>query len=775
MRRGTLPLMPQGEAGYGTAAQRAHCGAPLRRREWRGAEASGLRLRLAWLVMVVVLAGAPLAAQAEAAPAGGEAGTFPGPEAPLEVYADLVRYYGEQRLVTATGNVRAVYEDLEVRSGELVADLEAQTATFRGEVALRYREQTFRGTGLYVDLRTRLWQFREVTSALTPRFFERGVIRPVYIAGEEAQGGGPRLQVREGQVTTCDLPEPHYRISSGHVTIYPGRRLVARDLYFWLGRHRVLRLPSFSVSLRERERLPVVPEVGQNEIDGRYLRTRYQYSLADSAPGAVRVDVMERRGLGTGIEQSYGQGGVAGSLLLYRASSRGQNELQGRLRHEQDLGGGMSLAAFGDYRQNAGYYLPGTTLVDTQVALARAVGTTNSRLALSFHRNQGFTDFSSLLGTLEHTQSLGTRQTLLASSSYQSYDVAPGQPDDVEVNNRVTLVDRHRPFDLTLEVAKRLDPDNYEGDDFYQTLDRLPQVTVESTSYRLPALGLLGVPARASMSLGEFFERPTDLRAARYALAWDSLPVTQRLGGHTSAGGQAGLRQTFYGDADHTAQYAYHGTLNLFQQLSRHWSLRSSYYLLKPKGYTPFRFDYLGSYEQATAGLAFDNGRAGRASLLTGFDFENGTWRNLQGRLNTRLGRTVTLALASAYNLNRGESQDLAALGTLVEARTAWRLGLRYDPRSSRWRRITSELDWLATDKWRIQSIAGWDGGQRRFIYNELLVVRDLHCWEALVYYSHSRRLFRLDLRIKAFDWGRRDFGVARSGQLISPVPPEVY
>jgi len=740
-----------------------------------GQEAAPLRLTT---VLALVLLGSlsPLLAQ-PAAPQPADQQHLAAPGTPLDITADVVRYYQPQRLVTASGNVRATYQDLEVNAQELVADLEAQTATLTGQVRLLYRGQVFTGSSIFVDLRTRLWEFRQAASSLTPDFFGQGVVAPLFVDGQEVTGGGPQVVARQGAVTTCNRALPHYHLEARRITIYPGRRLVARDASFWIGRHRLFNLPSFHVRLQQRERVPIVPEVGENEIDGRYLKTRYQYDLTDAAPGSLLLDVMEKRGFGKGLDQGYGWARALGGVYLYHVANRstGENELVARSRHQQDLGGGLVLRTLADYRQNSGYYLPGSTLVNNTLSLDRTRPSAASRLGISYNRNQGYTDYSALLASLDHVQNFGTARTLTLGSTFQQHDIAPGLPEDVEINNRIQIVDRHHPYDLTLDVAKRLDPDSYTGDSFYQVLDRLPQLTLETTSYRLPALGLLGVPARGSMSVGEFFERPTDLRAGRLALTFDSLPTTYRLTPSTRLSGQAGLRQTFYQDPDHTAQYAYNTTANLDQQFSHHWSLRTNYYLLKPKGYTPFRFDYVGNYQAAGASLNFDNGPAGRASLVTGFDLETSTWRNLQGRLNQRLSPTVSLALASTYNLNRGEAQDLSALGQLVDRRTAWLLGLRYDPRTSQWRRITSDLAWQVTDKWRIQSISGWDGGTRQFIYNEVLVVRDLHCWEALFYYSRSRRLFRLDLRIKAFEWGRRDFGVTRSGQYISPLPPEIY
>lgn len=691
---------------------------------------------------------------------------------PLDITGDRVRY--TNRVVVASGHVRAVYRGLEARSDYLTADLDADTAAFTGNVTLHAQGETLQAESLFLRLDTGVWEIRGAHGAISPAFFQRGVVAPVYVGADEITGGRTPMLISGGQVTTCDLPRPHYQLSARRVLIYPGRRLVAERVSFLLGRRRLFTVPRFSIPLRERQRVPIVPEVGQNEIDGAYLRTRYNYSLGGSTPGSLLMSLTERRGLGTGLEQRYAWAGTAGSLLLYRIGNPGEApELQGRLSHRQDLGSGFSLEAFADYRKNSGYYLPGTSLLNSQVFLTRSAAGANTRLALTYTQNQGLSDLRSLLGTLQHYQTLG-RRTVSLDTTYQMNNIPGGLPDDVEINNRVQLVDHQRPFDLVLDVAKRLDPDRYEGDDFYQVLDRIPQLTVESTSYRLPALSLLRLPARASLSLGEFFERPTDLRASRVAMAYDTLPVSKQYGG-LRVSGQAGFRQTFYGDQDHTAQYAYNSYLNLDQRLTSHWSLRAGYSLLKPKGYTPFRFDYLGSYENASAGLVFENGRAGRASLLTGYDFENATWRNLQLRLNERLTRTVSLALSSAYDLNRGDPREIAALGVLADSRTAWALGLRFDPRTSRWRRITSELDWRISDKWRLQAINGWDGATHRFLYNEVLLVRDLHCWEALLYYSQSRRLVRMDLRIKAFEWGRRDFGVARTGQYLSPVPPEVY
>jgi len=202
--------------------------------------------------------------------------------------------------------------------------------------------------------------------------------------------------------------------------------------------------------------------------------------------------------------------------------------------------------------------------------------------------------------------------------------------------------------------------------------------------------------------------------------------------------------------------------------------MRLSYHLQEPKGFTPFRFDFVSPYRFLSAAFEFQKG-ATKASLLSGFDFENSRWQSLLLRANALLSKRLSVSAGTAYDLNEGQFGDVVTQARWSRGDNRLNLGTRYDARRGQLRRVALDTDMDIAAGWRLRYLAGYDSALRKLIYNETMLIRDLHCWEALLYYSEQRKLFRLDFRIKAFEWGRRDFGVGQFGQRIDTTMPEPF
>jgi len=691
--------------------------------------------------------------------------------------ADHIRYDSERRIVRASGNVRFAYQDVEVSADDLAADLEANRAVLSGNVALRTKGEEFRGETLLVHLDTREWEFTRARSAISPQYFESGVLAPLYVGAQEVEGVPDRLRVLGATFTTCDLPQPHYELTARRLRIWPGRKLIADHATVWILGKRIFTLPWFVVPLRQPQRQPIVPIVGQDEFQGAYIKTLINYVLNDNSYGGGHLDLMTRRGFGKGIEhaQIYPRGRT--DLYLYQVSntSTGTDELTARGSHQQDFGGGLTLRASADLRDDSYYYTAGSKVTNSQISLNRQRAGSYSSLAYDYSTTSGVFDFTRWSTSLRHDER-GPRYGLSLDSRYDSQSTAPGEANDLEWNNRLEVTDHETRMDARLLVSKRFDPDGdtFTGDDFYQVVDHLPELMLETDTYRMKAAPA-GLPARMTLSVGNFSERPTLLEAYRIYFGYQGIPNTIRLSSTTRINAQARFEQYLYGDRDHTAQYDYGGNVRLEQDLSSSVQARLGYTLLEPKGFTPFRFDYVGAYRTAAFDLNYRRGQRYRAQLRTGYDARFSRWQDVIARVDVPLQRNLQFGVSAGYDPNRGVPRNLLTRFRFGDYRTALEVSASYQPQQGRLSRATSYLDWVANSKWRVQLLSSYDGLQRQFVWGEVLVTRQLHCWEAMAYYSLQRNMFRLDFRIKAFEWGKPDFGVGRSGQYLDTSLGEWY
>jgi hypothetical protein len=678
--------------------------------------------------------------------------------------------------VVVRGGLTASYRDLRVHAERLDYDQRAELAVFGGAVSLESDHQQFTGDSLTLNLTTDEWQFTSPRVTLPPSYFQQGVRSPVYLSGAEASSAPGELIVSGANITTCDLARPHYHLQSRRAVIYPGRRLVARNVGFFVGGRRLFTIPYFVVSLRQMGRQPFVPEFGESDLEGRFLKTLFNYEVGPRATGSVHLDFMQRLGIGYGVEQTYPAGAGGGRLFLYERENPSQPEREfiGQLEHRQPIGG-FEMTLTSNYRRSDPFLASPRTVRNTQVTLERARPGSSTRLSFNDNSVIGLGEFSTETIGVQHRE-FTDRSAWEVSADYQAIATGLAPASDLELDTKLSYDAQREAYDFSLVAEKHTDLDDarFPFDNQYQLVDALPEVTLRSDGARLGGALAHYLPGGYRISMGDYHERPTDLTAPRLDLRYDLEPTHRKLAGGLTLDTAGLFRQDFYGDPDHTAQYSYGSHLRLGSDLGGGWQAALSYLLLERKGYSPFRFDYIGSYRSMTAGV--DRRTAGsRLSLAAGRDFQSGRWQDLLARADVKASPSLRLTAATGYDFNRGRPRDLITRATVGSGDFKLGVGARYDPNRGQLPLLNTQLDWRVTPKWHLQMLTGYSGTAREFLYNEIMVTRDLHCWEASAFYSQQRKLFRIDLRIKAFEWGGADYGLGRFGDALNPNVGDVF
>lgn len=170
-----------------------------------------------------------------------------------------------------------------------------------GEVLAEGNVRLERGTELWVAEQLR---YNFLTRTLDTRSFRAGV-RPFFTGGE-GLGGNLTNQVHTATnafVTTDDHATPAYRVRARQLTFVPGRYLEARGATLLLGRVPVFYLPRYRYYL---DRAPDGFEVkpGYRSLFGPYLLSAYHWAPFTNLETSVRLDLRQKRGVGTGLDLS---------------------------------------------------------------------------------------------------------------------------------------------------------------------------------------------------------------------------------------------------------------------------------------------------------------------------------------------------------------------------------------------------------------------------------------------------------------------------------------
>lgn len=704
-----------------------------------------------------------------------------GDENRIDLSADITRWYPDDK-ITASGNVQATYLNYTITATSAEADLRTNIAVFQGKVKLTTKQNTIDGENLTLNLKTKDWKLDNVSSVVQTVNLQGIPSGKAFINSAELTGDDRSVVVHSGTLTTCDLERPHYCFSAKTLEIYPDSKIIARKVSMITLDKRIFTLNSLVIPIRGFSH-NLMPQIGSSVEEGTFLKTAYAYAATERNQGFLKLDLMQRRGIGTGMDHYYQMTDGSGQVSLYYLADRvlGGNNITGRLQHQQKIGS-INLDLSSNYRTNSYLYYPTTTSQNWQMNLNRNTSNTNTGLAFYSDNNRGFGNSEAFTSSLTHAQRFSETLSGLLAVDMRKYDATGMSAADREMESTFELYQREDKYDLSLIASRRtdLDDDEYTGDDFYYNIDRLPELRFETDSYRLGRNLLFGLPSRLMVGAGRYHEEPSGISKNRLLMQWDMLGQNIDLSSKNELSLTAGYRQAYY--ADNMAQYVLRLGGTLTNRYNDYMRTRFSYSYQQPEGFSPFRFDYTGEYNYLRTVMDYQDNQKLRWSLSTGYDMKNddNPWQDLALRLAAHPNSNYAFSISTGYDLNRSKWRSLInRFQVAVPNRIGLDLGTKYDVEKGKLSLARGRLDLHIGRKWRLESITSWNGLAKKFDYQGYRLTRDLHCWEASISYNDETGFrkdkgFSLELRIKALPSIDR-FGIGQYGQAVDTSLGEYY
>lgn len=676
--------------------------------------------------------------------------------------------------VRASGNVHFQFRKYDVYADEAAGNLDTQVFTLKGNVLAFGSDQVLRGKAVTIDFRNDTFSYIDGEAQLGPGFLGGNLIGDLFMRGAAGGGNRQRLLATGSEITSCNLPAPHYSFHGNSADVIPGRRAILRNVRVQLFGRTLLSVPYVVVPLQEgSERY--LPEFGQSPDEGYYVKTRLGIPLRGSDLLDTRIDYFTKLGGALGFDYNYSRPDLNGILQVYSLMGPARTALAS-FRHSQNLLSGR-LSVDAGWQRNNYLSAPSSTVsnIRSEYSLPWAGGTSR----LSYFQNGSS---SSGFSTAQKTTSLNDERSLgnwLRSSLSLNYNANQTKGSDQTVLERKQLDVLFRGtselrFGTASLIYQRSNPVG-RNENFISFSDQTPMLQLQTDSSKL-----LGdrfgrrVSFRTGLSIGELFDprrqdritrtsfdlltQHVDPESRRSTLAWDGR-----------------FRQSLY--SNDTAQYVLDLNSAYRYRLGPDTALALRYSYLRPYGFTPLTIDETGRTHMLAGEFSARPIRSLHLAAQTAFDFtqlerSSTAWQTLIARGEWAPNDRFFFRGLANYD-------PFQAAWSNVRLDLNWKTsggeigaGARFDGTRHTWGALNLFVDGLSFGRLKTSVLLAYNGYSRQFEARHFSFTYDMHCAEAVLQIIDNPVGFRsgreilLFVRLKILP-SNTPFGTGRRGQAV--------
>lgn len=710
-------------------------------------------------------------------------------EVPVKVKADNLRFDQEAGIITASGSVEIVFEGITIRSDSARIDTNANVATAEGRVKIKRQDYDILSSDLTYDISSEI----ATVSNLRTIFYPTDVRTNLYVSAYKLTDLPDVKMGENGSLTTCDYDEPHYHINARWFDYYPDDKLVAYWAILYVGSVPTPFMTPYYIYNIKKKRTPYNFVYGQNEVEGKFFKTSFDYFINNRANGMLYFDTTEIKGAGYGISHDYILNDQnSGNLYYYRMDERDTNlnDYVFRLTHNINLdqysrlslshnsafiyqvpsGRKYDTGSSVSYTQDTGQHMTtfNYNVSDNKYTFLNSEAFSINNRYGSFNTGFSWDESESLKGPkwksshdrFFHEQSLFTDDAKLSLNvNYSSYATDEGVVADEKLEPRIDLTYKGSFYSLRLTANSYVDLDGSRnrGDDNYEYLERLPETEISFNPIDLRYFNLnLGAGAARyhEAKYVSAFARMRHMTASRYSIS-AGLSRTDDLGLGTTLRSGLGIDQYAYDTGDQ--RYRFRESLNMTTNLWGFFRNNADWGRARVDGATPFFFESLGSqynYIRDTITLYYQNRMT--FDISGGYNYQNSTYNDITANLLVTPNEMLSFRSSGGWSVENMRYLDLVNSVTLIPfpkfANTA---SIVYDMNVGKLLSANSLVDLEIGDtwenSWHFKMGHSYDFFMDRYMLRDLAIVKDLHCWEAVFSYNDYLKEYRFGMTLKAF------------------------
>ncbi len=658
-------------------------------------------------------------------------------ELPVKLKADMYRYDRRTRVLTATGNVVLTVQDVVIHADALVANLDTGEVTAEGHVRLEVGGQSVVADVLTYNLNTRLGALANARTDYSGPL----VLGSVHLRAQRLEGIlNEFASAKTAFATTCDDSTPVLYLTAEEISVFPNDKIVGRNVSIWVAGRQIYTLPYFLIFLRERRESRLTPVVGYNDVEGWFVKTTYSYFINENHYGFIHADLMERIGIGTGIEHLYRIGGGQGAALLYRLANKqtGGADVRAVLNHFQEFGENFKARLYMDYLDRT--FATQSDQSNFFAALDLSTSTADSStFVFSTLSSSSVGPTSTFTSRLEHNRAFSPEFFSQLVVDLTRASTPAGRQDALASRVTFRYIAERYTASLVTETGGGLT--GVASSPSPVGVQRLPELNVSLFPVPLGGTPFVG---QLEVGLGRFRETSISaglldaMRADVLATVTGPIQV-----GPGTLGTRLFSRSTWYSTGN--TRLFYGGRVDYTVPLGSSVETRIGYTGQTVQGRSPFQFDQItGTISVADAQVIYQSPQV--VLRTTGFyDFQT-----------NQFGNVITQAI--------------------YLPRPNWTIGVAasYNPNISRLDRVEANLDLRFSPEWQFQYIGAFDGLNQRLLHDKVAVTRVFcDCLAVSLSYLGTRNEIWLESWLTAIPWTRGRLGIGGRGTLLidQPIP----
>lgn len=256
---------------------------------------------------------------------------------PITLSADYLEYIKEKNIILGKGNVRIEHINTVITADEVIANLDEDEIEIQGNVVIVDKTGELRGENGIYNIKTQKGTLENATT----------YDKPWYVKGKKVDKvGEKKVIIHRGSFTTCDLSKPHYSFRAKKINIYPGDKIIAKNVFLFVDKVPIFYFPIFRQSLKGRK-YDLDVRFGYNNVEGDFVKVKFGYPLTAYLYGRLYVDYMSKKGWGKGTELIYKSDAVKSSIYGYQIKEQDteKERWSGKFSHWQKFGESLTAVS----------------------------------------------------------------------------------------------------------------------------------------------------------------------------------------------------------------------------------------------------------------------------------------------------------------------------------------------------------------------------------------------------------------------------------------------